>query len=198
MSKQMWKPGTMLYPVPAVMVSCSDREGANNIITVAWTGIICSEPPMLYVSIRPERFSHNMIKSTGSFVVNLPTRKLAFALDFCGVKSGKTVDKFRELKLTPEKSNLVAPPGIAECPVSIECHVKEILSLGSHDMFIAEIACVDVDEKYVDQTGKLHLNKAELICYSHGEYRALADSLGHFGFSVRKKPVKSTAPTQKK
>lgn len=192
MPKQMWKPGTMLYPVPAVMVSCRNSDETNNIITVAWTGIICSEPPMLYVSIRPERFSYNMIKHTGSFVVNLPTKNLAYAVDFCGVKSGKDVDKFRHLKLTPEKSNLVSAPGIAECPVNIECRVKEVIPLGSHDMFISEILCVDVDEKYIDQTGKLHLNKADLICYNHGEYRALAESLGHFGFSVRKKPVKNT------
>lgn len=189
MAKQMWKAGTLLYPLPAVMVSCSSN-GRNNIITVAWTGIICSEPPMLYVSIRPERFSYNMIKDTGNFVVNLPTESLAFALDFCGVKSGRDLNKFEHLGLTPQKSNIVDAPGISECPVNLECQVKDIVPLGSHDMFISEIKCVDVEEKLLDKTGKLHLNKADLICYNHGEYRSLADSPGHFGFSVRKKPVK--------
>lgn len=189
MAKQMWKAGTLLYPLPAVMVSCSSN-GRNNIITVAWTGIICSEPPMLYVSIRPERFSYNMIKDTGNFVVNLPTESLAFALDFCGVKSGRDLNKFEHLGLTPQKSNIVVAPGISECPVNLECQVKDIVPLGSHDMFISEIKCVDVEEKLLDKTGKLHLNKADLICYNHGEYRSLADSPGHFGFSVRKKPVK--------
>jgi len=187
MAKQMWKPGTMLYPVPAVMVSCRSREGVNNIITVAWTGIVCSEPAMLYVSIRPERFSHGIIKDTGSFVVNLPTESLAYALDFCGVKSGRDINKFEHLGLTQQKSNLVDAPSIGECPVSLECRVNNIISLGSHDMFIAEILCVDAEEKLLDKSGKLHLNKAGLICYNHGEYRALAKSLGHFGFSVRKK-----------
>jgi flavin reductase (DIM6/NTAB) family NADH-FMN oxidoreductase RutF len=189
MAKQMWKPGTLLYPVPAVMVSCSSNE-TDNIITVAWTGIICSDPSMLYVSIRPERFSYNIIKDTGNFVVNLPNKSLAFALDFCGVRSGRDVNKFQHLGLTPQKSNLVDAPGIHECPVNIECKVKNIIHLGSHDMFIGEIACVDVEEKLLDKTGKLHLNKADLICYNHGEYRSLSDSLGHFGFSVRKKPIK--------
>jgi len=189
MPKQMWKPGTLLYPVPAVMVSCSNGE-TNNIITIAWTGIINSEPPMLYVSIRPERFSYNIIKESGDLVVNLPTRALAFALDFCGVKSGRDVDKFNHLGLTPQKSNLVSAPGIAECPVNLECRVKDIIKLGTHDMFIADIVCVDVEEKLLDKTGKLRLNSADLICYNHGEYRSLADSLGTFGFSVRKKPVK--------
>lgn len=187
MAKQMWKPGTMLYPVPAVMVSCRSREGVNNIITVAWTGIVCSEPAMLYVSIRPGRFSHGIIKDTGSFVVNLPTEGLAYALDFCGVKSGRDINKFEHLGLTPQKSNLVDAPSIGECPVNLECRVNDIISLGSHDMFIAEILCVDAEEKLLDKSGKLHLNKAGLICYNHGEYRTLAKSLGHFGFSVRKK-----------
>jgi flavin reductase (DIM6/NTAB) family NADH-FMN oxidoreductase RutF len=186
MAKQMWKPGTLLYPLPAVMVSCRSSEGINNIITVAWTGIICSDPAMLYVSIRPERYSYDMIKKSGSFVVNLPNRSLAYALDFCGVKSGRDINKFEHLGLTAEKSNLVDAPAIGECPVNLECKVKEMIPLGSHDMFISEILCVDVDEKHLDKSGKLHLNKADLICYNHGEYRTLADSLGHFGFSVKK------------
>jgi flavin reductase (DIM6/NTAB) family NADH-FMN oxidoreductase RutF len=131
-----------------------------------------------------------MIKETGEFVVNIPNRKLAFATDFCGVKSGKNIDKFEQLKLTPGKSNLVAAPYIEECPISLECKVKDIVKLGSHDMFIAEIMCVDVDESLLDNKGKLHLNKADLICYTHGEYRTLADSLGTFGYSVRKKVMK--------
>jgi flavin reductase (DIM6/NTAB) family NADH-FMN oxidoreductase RutF len=185
MAKQMWKPGTMLYPVPVVMVSCRSSEGVNNIITVAWTGIVCSDPAMLYVSIRPERFSHGIIRNTGSFVVNLPTRSLARALDFCGVKSGRDINKFEHLGLKQQKSNLVDAPSIGDCPVNIECRVSDIISLGSHDMFIAEILCVDVEEKLIDESGKLQLNKADLICYNHGEYRALAESLGNFGFSVR-------------
>lgn len=190
MSKLMWKPGTMLYPVPSVMVSCRNTQGENNIITIAWTGIICSDPAMLYISVRPERHSYNMIKETGEFVVNLPNSKLTFAVDFCGVKSGKSINKFEHLKLTPAKSNLVAAPFIDECPVSLECKVKDIIKLGTHDMFIAEIMCVNVDPSLLDSKGKLHLNKADLICYNHGEYRALADSLGTFGYSVKKKTTK--------
>lgn len=187
MAKQMWKPGTLLCPVPVVMVSCKSSEGVNNIITVAWTGIVCSDPAMLYISVRPERFSHDIIKNTGSFVVNIPNNKLAYAVDFCGVKSGRDINKFEHLNLTIQKSNLIDVPSIAECPVNLECRVRDIISLGSHDMFIAEILCVDVEEKLLDKSGKLLLNKADLICYNHGEYRALAESLGHFGFSVRKK-----------
>jgi flavin reductase (DIM6/NTAB) family NADH-FMN oxidoreductase RutF len=190
MSKLMWKPGTMLYPVPAVMVSCRNIQGENNIITIAWTGIICTDPAMLYISVRPERHSYEMIKETGEFVVNLPNSKLAFAVDFCGVKSGKSINKFDHLKLTPAKSNIVSAPYIDECPVNLECRVKEIIKLGSHDMFLAEIMCVNVDDSLLDSKGKLHLNKADLICYNHGEYRTLAQSLGTFGYSIRKKPIK--------
>ncbi len=187
MAKQMWKPGTLLCPVPVVMVSCKNKEGMNNIITVAWTGIVCSDPAMLYVSIRPERLSYNIIKDTKSFVVNMPNSGLAYAVDFCGVKSGREINKFEHLGLTLQKSNLVDVPSIAECPVNLECRVRDIISLGSHDMFIAEILCVNVEEKLLDKSGKLHLDKADLICYNHGEYSALSESLGHFGFSVRKK-----------
>lgn len=190
MSKIMWKPGTMLYPVPSVMVSCRNAQGENNIITIAWTGIICSDPAMLYISVRPERHSYQMIKETGDFVVNIANSKLAFAVDFCGVKSGKNVNKFEHLKLTPAKSNLVASPYIDECPVNLECKVKDIIPLGTHDMFIAEIMCVNVDDSLLDSNDKLHLNKADLICYNHGEYRTLGESLGTFGYSVRKKAVK--------
>lgn len=189
MSKTMWKPGTMLYPVPSVMVSCANKSNENNIITIAWTGIICSNPPMLYVSIRPERFSYDMIKESGDFVVNVPNRELAFAVDFCGVKSGRDINKFEHLKLTASKSNMVTSPYIQESPLNLECKVKDIIKLGSHDMFISEIMCVNVEDTLIDSTGKLQLNNAHLICYNHGEYRTLSDSLGHFGFSVRKKSI---------
>lgn len=186
MSKLMWKPGTMLYPVPSVMVSCADGQGNHNIITIAWTGTICSDPAMVYISVRPERHSYNMIKETGEFVINIPNKKLAFATDFCGVRSGRNVDKFSHLKLTAKKSNKISAPYIDECPVNLECKVKDIIKLGSHDMFIAEVMCVNVEDSLLDASGKLHLNKADLICYNHGEYRTLADSLGTFGFSVKK------------
>ncbi|MFZ5352992.1 MAG: flavin reductase family protein [Bacillota bacterium] len=189
MAKQMWKAGTMLYPVPAVMVSCTSKEGQSNIITIAWTGIVCTDPAMLYVSIRPERYSYNLIKEAGDFVVNIPNKNLAFAVDYCGVKSGREVNKFEQLKLTPVKSNLVLSPYIGECPVNLECKLKDIIHLGSHDMFLGEIQCVNVEDSLIDEKGKLHLNKADLICYNHGEYRTLAESLGHFGYSIRKKPI---------
>jgi flavin reductase (DIM6/NTAB) family NADH-FMN oxidoreductase RutF len=197
MSKLMWKPGTMLYPVPAVMVSCKNSKEESNIITIAWTGIICSDPAMLYISVRPERHSYNMIKESGEFVVNLPTSKLAFAVDYAGVRSGRDVNKFEQLKLTAVKGNMVAAPYIDECPVNLECKVKDIIKLGTHDMFIGEIMCVNVDESLLDSTGKLQLNSADLMCYNHGEYRSLADSLGTFGFSVRKKPTKKSGKGKK-
>lgn len=187
MSKIQLKPGTMLYPVPAVMVSCTDAEGNNNIITIAWTGILCSDPPMLYISVRPERHSFEMIKSTGDFVVNIPNKKLCRSLDFCGVKSGRDVNKFELLGLTPEKSNFVKSPSIGEAPLSLECKVKDTIPLGSHYMFISDIVGVSVDEKLMDEKEKIHLSKADLICYSHGEYWTLHETLGFFGYSIRKK-----------
>lgn len=187
MPKIQLKPGTMLYPVPAVMVSCTDNAGNNNIITIAWTGIICSNPPMLYISIRPERHSYEMIKSAGDFVVNLPNKKLCMALDFCGVKSGSDVDKFQHLGLTAERSNFVKSPSIGESPLSLECKVKDIVPLGSHHMFIADIVGVSVDKNLMDEKEKIHLSKADLICYSHGEYWSLHEVLGFFGYSIRKK-----------
>ncbi len=189
MSKKTWKAGTMLYPVPAVMVSCGLLDGEKNIVTIAWTGIICSDPPMLYISIRPERYSYDIIKKSGEFVVNIPNKKLAFATDFCGVKSGRDIDKFQHLNLHAVESNEIKAPYIDECPINIECKVKEIVSLGSHDMFISEICCVNVDESLLDEKDKLHLDKADLICYSHGEYWTLKESIGHFGYSIRKKEV---------
>ena len=185
MSKMMWKPGTMVYPLPAIMVSCGDFE-KSNIITVAWTGTICTDPAMTYVSIRPERYSYNLIKQTGEFVINLTTKELAYATDWCGVKSGEKFDKFLEMNLTKEKGNFVSCPMIKESPISIECRVKEIKELGSHHMFIAEVLAVNADEKYFDETGKFCLEKCDLITYSHGQYYTLGENLGKFGFSVKK------------
>lgn len=187
MGKQQWKPGNMLYPVPAVMLSCQ-REGEKpNIITVAWAGTICSDPVMLSVSIRKERHSHDIISETGEFVVNLTTEELCFATDYCGVKSGRDVDKFKEMHLTAEKSSKVKAPLIEESPVNLECKVVDVKELGSHDMFIAQVVAVHVDEKYLDDKGRLDLGKANLITYSHGEYFGLGKKLGKFGYSVEKK-----------
>ncbi len=187
MSRQNWKPGNMLYPVPAVMVSCSVSGGRPNIITVAWAGTICTNPAMVSISVRPERYSYDLIKESKEFVINLVTEDLVYATDYSGVKSGRDVDKFRELKLTPTESVTVSAPGIAESPVNIECKVKEILELGSHHMFIAEVTQVSVDEKYMDANGKFCLNDAGLVAYSHGEYFKLGECLGKFGYSVKKK-----------
>lgn len=187
MAKQLWKPSTILNPVPVVMVSCCGREGKPNIITVAWAGTINSKPPMVSISIRKERYSYNLIKEKGQFVINLTTRKLAFAADFCGVKSGRDVDKFEVLKLTQEKASVVDVPMIKESPVNIECTVKDIIELGSHDMFIAQIEAVSVDESLIDKKGRLCMEKADLICYSHGEYWSLEKTLGYFGYSITKR-----------
>jgi len=187
MEKQTWKPGNMLYPVPVVMISCG-REGERpNIITVAWAGTICSDPVMLSVSVRKERYSHSIISETKEFVVNLTTQDLCSATDYCGVKSGRDVDKFKEMNLTPYKSKIVKAPAIAESPVNIECKVVEIKELGSHDLFIAEVVSVNVDTALLDENGKLDLEKANLVAYSHGEYFALGEKIGKFGFSVAKK-----------
>ena len=186
MGKQVWKPGTMVYPVPAVMVSCGDME-KSNIMTVAWTGTICSDPAMTYVSIRPERYSYEMIKKNMQFVINLTTKDLAYATDWCGVRSGKEYDKFKEMKLTKEKAQIVECPLIKESPINIECEVTEIKELGSHSMFIAKVLCVDADENYFDENGKFCLEKCNLISYSHGQYYTLGENIGGFGFSVRKK-----------
>lgn len=186
MAKQIWKPGNMLYPVPAVMVSCQRDGEKPNIITVAWAGTICSDPAMLSISVRKERYSYDIIKETGEFVVNLTTKKLCRAADFCGVRSGRDVDKFKEMNLTPQPSEKIKAPGILESPVNLECKVKEVIPLGTHDMFIAEIAAVRIDDKYMNETGKFELNSAGLVAYSHGEYFELGEKLGTFGFSVKK------------
>ena len=189
MSKQNWKPGNMLYPVPAVMVSCKGKEqGAKpNIITLAWAGTVCSDPVMLSISVRPERYSHEIIEKSGEFVVNLVTEKLTRACDWCGVRSGRDFDKFKEMKLSCYESEFMSTPAINESPVNIYCKVKDILRLGSHDMFLAEVTGVTVDEAYMDENGKFDLEATKLIAYSHGEYFALGKKLGKFGYSVKKK-----------
>lgn len=190
MKKRSFKPGTMLNPVPVVMVSCGDVNH-RNIITVAWTGIVNSDPPMTYVSIRKERYSHEIIKNAGDFVINLTTEELTFATDYCGVKSGRDTDKFKEQKLTPLPAEKVKAPLIAQSPVNLECKVKEIHEYGSHDMFIAEIVNVQAAEEWIDETGRIRLDKAGLICYNHGEYFGLRrQPLGRFGFSVMKPKTK--------
>lgn len=185
--KQEWKPGNMVYPVPAVLVTVRDKAGNDNIITVAWTGTVCTNPPMAYISVRPERYSYHMIKETGEFVINLTTRELAFAADYCGVKSGREIDKFQELHLTKQAASKVLAPLIGESPVNIECKVTECLELGSHHMFLAEVKAVHISESYLDAKGAFHLEKAEPIVYSHGEYFGLSQALGTFGYSIRKK-----------
>ena len=186
MSKVQWKGGTFIYPIPAVMVSCGTME-ESNIITVAWTGILNTNPAMCYISVRPERFSHDIIKESGESALNLTTRELAYATDWCGVKSGRDVDKFKEMKLTKEKANIISVPLIKESPVSVECKVKEIVPLGSHDMFVAEIVAIDADEKYIDEKGAFDIGKCDLIAYANGGYYLLESKIGKFGYSVQKK-----------
>ena len=176
----------MIYPVPAVMVSCQRKGEKPNIITVAWTGTCCTNPPMAYVSIRPERYSYDIINETKEFVINLTSKDLAYAADYCGVKSGKDIDKFKEMNLTPIKSRFVSCPSINESPVNIECRVKEVLKLGSHHMFIAEVLGVTIENKYMDDKGKFHLNDTNLVAYSHGQYFVMGENLGKFGHSVKK------------
>jgi flavin reductase (DIM6/NTAB) family NADH-FMN oxidoreductase RutF len=186
MTKQKWKAGNMVNPLPVVMVSCGNHKQAN-IITVAWTGTLCTNPPMTYISIRPSRYSYQIIKETGFFVVNLTTKTLARATDYCGVKSGKDMNKFVEAGLTPIYDNETECPMIAESPVNIECKVRSIQELGSHHMFIADILNVYVDDQYIDEKGRFHLNKTDLIAYSHGSYMTLGKEIGTFGYSVKKK-----------
>lgn len=199
MEKQLWKPGNMIYPLPAVMVSAGDADGNTNIITVAWTGTICTNPAMAYISVRPERYSYEMIRSTGEFVINLTTKDLVYATDYCGVKSGRDVDKWKEVHLTRGKAEkLRYAPTIAESPVNIECKVTEIKELGSHHMFLATVEAVQVDEKYLTAGGKFELNQAELLAYSHGSYLETGRELGTFGYSIRKKKSSKAQSVQKK
>ena len=196
--KQSWKPGTMIYPVPAVLVSCGATPEEYNLFTVAWTGTVCTDPPMCYISVRKERHSYEIIKRTGEFVINLTTVALARATDWCGVRSGRDYDKFKEMGLTAVPSAVVAAPALGESPVSIECRVREIVPLGTHDMFVADVVNVLVDEEYIDQeSGKLDLERAQPMAYCHGEYFSLGKVLGHFGWSVRKKPRKTTTRRKK-
>lgn len=190
MAKQVWKPGNMIYPLPAVLVSCGDDTSNCNIITIAWTGTICTNPPMTYISIRPSRYSYDLIKRTEEFVINLSTEQLVKAVDYCGVRSGRNLNKFEAMKLTPVAGQNVKAPIIKESPVNIECRLKEIVKLGSHDMFLAEVVAVQVDEEYMDKDGKFHLEQTKPICYSHGTYFSLNKSLGTFGYSVKKKKSK--------
>ena len=187
MAKEIWKPGNMVYPLPAVMVTCKDKEGKDNIITIAWTGTICTNPALTYVSVRPSRHSYNIIKETKEFVINLTTKDLVFATDYCGVKSGRDVDKFKACKLHKEKAEHVKAPLIKESPVNIECRLLEIKKLGSHDMFIGEVLCVHADKKYMNAEGKFDLGRAEPIVYSHGEYFSLGKKCGKFGYSVARR-----------
>lgn len=198
MSKMSFKPGTMLNPVPVVMVSCGMGD-KQNIITVAWTGIVNSEPPMTYVSVRKERFSHDIIKESGEFVINLTTEDLAFTTDYCGVRSGRDVDKFKEMHLTPLSGEAVSCPVIKESPVNIECKVREIHEYGSHDMFVADIVNVQVDEDMLDEKGRIRLDKAGLVAYNHGEYFGLKrTSLGKFGYSVMKPKTRKRLEGQRR
>lgn len=186
--KENWKPGTLIYPLPAVLVSCGATPDEYNLLTVAWTGTVCTNPPMCYISVRPERHSYDIIRRTGEFVINLTTEELARATDWCGVRSGRDHDKFRETGLTPVPATVVKAPVVAEAPLSIECRVRQILPLGSHDLFLAEVVNIQADSRYIDsETGKLELQKARPIVYSHGEYFALGRMLGYFGWSVRRK-----------
>ena len=189
MSKITWKSGTFLYPLPAVMVSCGNME-ISNIITVAWTGILNTNPAMVYISVRPTRYSYNLIKESGEFVINLTNEQLAYATDWCGVRSGREYDKFKEMKLTKEKAKHVKCPLIKESPVSVECKVKEIKELGSHHVFIAEILSIDADDKYIDEKGAFDISKCDLIAYANGGYYSLKKKIGKFGFSVQKKKRK--------
>ena len=187
MAKQTWKAGNMLYPLPAVMVSVTDGKGQDDIITVAWTGTICTNPPMVYISVRPSRFSHHMLMETGEFVINLTTEKLTRATDYCGVRSGRDVDKFKETGLTREKAEFVKAPMIKESPVSIECRVTEVKKLGSRDMCLAEVLAVHEDEEDMDENNRFDLNRARPMVYSHGEYLGIGKKLGTFGYSVKKR-----------
>lgn len=187
MAKEIWKPGNMLYPLPAVLVTVSDGQGKDNVFTVAWTGTTCSDPAMVYISVRPSRHSYNMIQQTKEFVINLTTEELAYATDYCGVKSGRDEDKFKTMKLNKQKAKYVSAPLIKESPVNIECQVVDRIPMGTHDMFLAKVLCVHADKKYMDKNGKFDLAKAKPLVYSHGQYYSVGKKIGKFGYSVQKK-----------
>lgn len=191
LAKIIWKPGTLLAPLPAVLVTCGTMEKAN-VLTVAWTGIINTHPAMTYISVRPSRHSYNIIKSNGEFVINLTTSAMCRSVDFCGVRSGEKIDKLDICGLHKEKSSKIQAPLIAESPLSLECRVTEIKSLGTHDMFIAEIIAIDIEERFIDSKGKLNLQQAGLLAYSHGEYFSIGRKLGEFGYSVKKNNKKGS------
>ena len=197
MGRKIWKAGTFEYPLPAVMVSCGTME-KSNIITVAWTGILNTNPAMVYISVRPTRYSYNLIKESKEFVINLTNRQLAYATDWCGVRSGEKYDKFKEMKLHKEKAKFVSAPLIKESPVSIECKVKDIIKFGSHDMFVAEVLSIDADEKYIDEKGTFDISKCDLIAYANGGYYPLGKKIGKFGFSVQKRKSRKRKKTTKK
>lgn len=197
MARQTWKPGNMLYPLPAVLVSVADKAGKQNLFTVAWTGTVCSDPPMVSISVRPERYSYHMIEETGEFVINLTTEKLSFATDYCGVKSGRDVDKWREMKLTPVAGDHVRAAMIQESPVNLECRVTQKLELGTHHMFLAKVLAVHVDEQYLDESGRFHLNASKPLVYSHGRYLSVGKELGTFGYSVKKGADKASVPAKR-
>jgi len=191
MAKQNWKPGNMVYPLPAALISCGDIAGKMNLLTVSWLGTICTDPPMCYISVRPERYSYDMIKQSGEFVINLTTADIAKATDWCGVKSGRDHDKFKESGLTPAAATIVKCPIVVEAPISIECKVKEIKSLGSHDMFIADVVNIIADDRYIDpETGAFNLAASGVMAYSHGNYYSLGKRIGKFGWSVMKDKTK--------
>lgn len=197
MKRQSWKPGNMLYPLPAVMVSCQ-REGEKpNIITLAWVGTVCSDPAMVSISVRPERYSYDIIRETGEFVINLTTEELLYATDYCGVKSGRDIDKYKEMNLTPLNSEKISAPGIAESPVCIECKVQNEFALGSHTMFVAEVVNITVDEAYLKENGRFALNESGLVAYSHGTYFSLGKPLGTFGYSVKKAKIRKKKTPRK-
>ena len=189
MSKQVWKPGNLLAPVPPVLVSCGSLDKPN-LITIAWAGTINSDPVRVSISVRPQRYSHGLIRESGEFVINLPTQKILRAVDWCGVKSGRDLDKFQAMGLTAIPGSEVSAPVLAESPVNLECRVFQTIPLGSHDLFLADVVAVDVDEELLDEAGRLRLDKAGLAAYVHGTYYALGKQLGTFGFSVRKKPAR--------
>ena len=198
MPKEMWKPGNMLYPVPPVLVTCHNKKGESNMLTVAWAGTICSTPAMLSISVRKERYSHPMLMETGEFVVNLPTEDLVWETDEAGVRSGRDLNKWESLHLHQEEGKILSVPMISECPVNMECKVKQVLELGSHDLFLAEIVAVHVDSALLDEKKRLQLEKAKLLAYSHGQYFGLGTVLGSFGFSVRKGAKKKSSEEKKK
>lgn len=199
MPKQVWNPGAMLAPLPPALVTCGRGDDVN-VLTVGWTGILCTKPPKTYISVRPERHSHHLLEQYGEFTINLPTASMVRKVDLCGVRSGRDLNKFEQFGLPYEPGTAVGCPSLVDCPINVECRITGKQSLGSHDMFLADIVAVTVDERFVDRQGKLHVDKCDLLAYAHGTYFTLGDPIGTFGFSVRKKPLKKPhrKPTPKK